>query len=209
MPNDQDAREAHGGAISLLSLQPDTTMQSAQLALPVNDRDHSLGPSNARVMLVEYGDFECPHCGRAHPIVQGVRRFMGEQLRFVYRHFPLTEAHPHAQSAAEASESAGAQGRFWEMHDILFGNQHALEDEDLIMYAARIGVDAQRVAQELAAGTWTKKVRDDFRSGVRSGVNGTPTFFINGVRYDGNWGDAAEFVQVLTDAATQVQAGAS
>ncbi len=209
MPNDQDAREAHGGAISLLSLQPDTTMQSAQLAVPVNDRDHSLGPSNAPVMLVEYGDFECPHCGRAHPIVQGVRRFMGEQLRFVYRHFPLTEAHPHAQSAAEASESAGAQGRFWEMHDILFGNQHALEDEDLIMYAARIGVDAQRVAQELAAGTWTKKVRDDFRSGVRSGVNGTPTFFINGVRYDGNWGDAAEFVQVLTDAATQVQAGAS
>ncbi|MDP9200503.1 MAG: DsbA family protein [Gemmatimonadota bacterium] len=184
-------------------------MQSAQLAVPVNDRDHSLGPSNAPVMLVEYGDFECPHCGRAHPIVQGVRRFMGEQLRFVYRHFPLTEAHPHAQSAAEASESAGAQGRFWEMHDILFGNQHALEDEDLIMYAARIGVDAQRVAQELAAGTWTKKVRDDFRSGVRSGVNGTPTFFINGVRYDGNWGDAAEFVQVLTDAATQVQAGAS
>jgi protein-disulfide isomerase len=134
---------------------------------------------------------------------------MGENLRFVFRHFPLVEMHPHAESAAEAAEAAGAQGRFWEMHDILFRNQHALDDEFLLLYAARIGVDAQRVARELAAGTWTKKVRDDFRGGVRSGVNGTPTFFINGFRYDGNWGDTAEFVQVLTDAATQVHVGAS
>jgi protein-disulfide isomerase len=141
--------------------------------------------------------------------MQGIRRYMGEQLRFVYRHFPLAEAHPHAQSAAEASEAAGAQGRFWEMHDILFRNQHALEPEDLLLYAARVGVDAQRVARELAMGAWTKKVRDDFRGGVRSGVNGTPTFFINGVRYDGNWSDAAEFVQVLTEVATQAHVGAS
>ena len=184
-------------------------MQSAQLFVPVNDRDHTLGPSNAPVTLVEYGDFECPHCGRAHPIVQNIRRFMGEQLRFVFRHFPLVEAHPHAESAAEASEAAGAQGRFWEMHDILFRNQHALDPEDLLVYAGRIGVDAQRVARELLAGSWTKKVRDDFRGGVRSGVNGTPTFFINGIRYDGNWADAADFVQVLTEAATQSHVGAS
>jgi protein-disulfide isomerase len=184
-------------------------MPSAHLAVPINDRDHTLGPTNAPVTLVEYGDFECPHCGRAHPIVQGIRRYMGDQLRFIYRHFPLVEAHPHAESAAEAAEAAGAQGRFWEMHDILFLNQHALESEDLLLYAAKIGVEAHRVARELAAGTWTKKVRDDFRGGVRSGVNGTPTFFINGLRYDGNWADTAEFAQVLTDAAAQVQIGAS
>ena len=127
---------------------------------------------------------------------------MGDNLRFVFRHFPLSEAHPHAQRAAEAAEAAGAQGHFWEMHDLLFHNQDALEDADLLAYAAQIGIDAQRVARELAAGTYAKKVRDDFRGGVRSGVNGTPTFFINGVRYDGNWSDTAEFMQALTDAAT-------
>jgi protein-disulfide isomerase len=190
-------------------LQPHTIMPLAQLAIPVGDRDHSLGPSNAPVTLVEYGDFECPHCGRAHPIVQGIRRYMGENLRFVFRHFPLVEMHPHAESAAEAAEAAGAQGRFWEMHDILYRNQQALDDEFLLLYAARIGVDAQRVARELATGTWTRRVRDDFRGGVRSGVNGTPTFFINGFRYDGNWADTAEFVQALTDAAAQVHVGAS
>jgi len=127
---------------------------------------------------------------------------MGDNLRFVFRHFPLSEAHPHAQRAAEAAEAAGAQGHFWEMHDLLFHNQDALEDADLLAYAAQIGIDAQRVARELAAGTYAKRVRDDFRGGVRSGVNGTPTFFINGVRYDGNWSDTAEFMQALTDAAT-------
>jgi protein-disulfide isomerase len=184
-------------------------MPLAHLAVPVNDRDHSIGPNNAPVTLVEYGDFECPHCGRAFPLVEGVRRYMGEQLRFVYRHFPLVEAHPHAQSAAEAAEAAGVQGRFWEMHHMLFLNQQSLEPEDLLLYATKIGVDAHRVARELGAGVWTKKVRDDFRGGVRSGVNGTPTFFINGVRHDGNWADAAEFVEVLGEAAAQVQVGAS
>jgi protein-disulfide isomerase len=183
-------------------------MQTAQLAVPVNERDHTLGPANAPVTLVEYGDFECPHCGRAHPIVQGIRRYMGEQLRFVYRHFPLAEAHPHAESAAEAAEGAGAQGRFWEMHDLLFRNQHALEPEDLLAYAVRIGVDAQRLARELAARTYARKVRDDFRGGIRSGVNGTPTFFINGLRYDGNWADAAEFIQALSEVAAQVHVAA-
>jgi len=183
-------------------------MQSAQLLVPVTERDHSIGPSNAVVTLVEYGDFECSFCRKAYSMLQGLRRYMGDNLRFVYRHFPLAEAHPHAQHAAEAAEAAGAQGKFWEMHDILFQSQDALEDEDLVMYAARIGIDFQRVSQELAAGAYTRRVRDDFRGGARSGVNGTPTFFINGARYDGNWGDANEFIQVLSDAASQVPAGA-
>jgi protein-disulfide isomerase len=183
-------------------------MESAQLMVPVTERDHTTGPANAPVTLVEYGDYECPHCRRAQPMVQGLLRNMGENLRFVFRHFPLGEAHPHSRRAAEAAEAAGAQGKFWEMHEILFHNQDALEDEDLIMYAAKIGIDFQRVSGELAAGTYTKRVRDDFRGGVRSGVNGTPTFFINGVRFDGNWGDPSEFIQALSNAASQVPAGA-
>jgi protein-disulfide isomerase len=184
-------------------------MATSTLTVPVNEHDHSIGPADAPVTLVEYGDYECPHCGRAHPLVQAIKRQLGDRLRFVYRHFPLTEAHPHAQTAAEAAEAAGAQGRFWQMHDTLFRNQQALYDEDLLLYAARIGVDVERFARELVAGTYVKKVRDDFRSGVRSGVNGTPTFFVNGERFDGNWTDPAEFVQVLLDAAALSHAGAS
>jgi len=179
---------------------------AATLDLPVGKRDHAQGPAGAPVTLVEYGDYECPHCGRAYPIVKQVQQRMGKRLRFVFRNFPLRESHPNAEHAAEAAEAAGAQGKFWEMHDILFHNQDALEDEDLIMYAARIGIDFQRVSQELAAGIYTRKVRDDFRGGVRSGVNGTPTFFINGSRFDGNWTDPNEFIQALSEAASQVQA---
>ena len=173
-------------------------MPSAQLVVPVSNNDHVAGPENAPITLVEYGDFECPHCGRAEPIVQGIRRYMGDRLRFVFRQFPLKEAHPHAEAAAEASEAAGAQGKFWEMHDTLFRNQRALDTKDLIDYAAEIGVDANRVAKELASGVYRRKVRDDFRGGIRSGVNGTPTFFINGSRLDGNWADTDEFLQALS-----------
>lgn len=176
-------------------------MQSAQLAVSVTDRDHSLGPRNAPVTLVEYGDFECAHCARAHPIVQGIRRYMGEDLRLVYRHFPLTAGHPHAVRAAEAAEAAGAQGKFWEMADSLFRSQNALDYKELLLHAARIGIDAGRVSRELIARVFARDVRDDLRGGIRSAVNCTPTFFINGIRYDGNWADAAEFIQVLSDAA--------
>jgi protein-disulfide isomerase len=186
-------------AVSQLVTEP--PMPHAQLSVPVSNRDHTAGPANAPVTLVEYGDFECPHCGRAEPIVQGIRRYMGDQLRFVFRHFPLAEAHPHAELAAESSEAAGAQGKFWEMHDVIFRNQDALEPADLLQYAADVGVDPQRMTQELAAGTHRGKVRDDFRGGIRSGVNGTPSFFINGFRYDGNWADTAGFLQALTEAA--------
>ena len=154
---------------------------------PVSDADHSIGPVNAPITLIEYGDFECPHCGRAHPIVREVRRRMGDSLRFVFRHFPLAEIHPHAMHAAEAAESAAVEGKFWEMHDMIFENQDALEDADLLLYAADLGLDTHRVARELEAGVHADRVRSDFRSGVRSGVNGTPTFFIDGERYDGPW----------------------
>ena len=157
------------------------------LVLPVGDRDHIQGPADAPATLVEYGDFECPNCRQAHPIVKRIQRRMGPRLRFAFRNFPLTELHPHAQHAAEVAEAAGAQGKFWEMHDRLFQRQFALDDEHLITYAEELGLDSGRVARELAARTYRGRVRDDFMSGVRSGVNGTPTFFINDVRHDQAW----------------------
>ena len=159
----------------------------AQLTPPVGPDDHAAGPANAPVTLVEYGDFQCPHCGRAYPIVKEVQRTLGSQLRFVFRNFPLSQIHPEAEHAAEAAEAAAAQNAFWQMHDRLFERQFALEDRNLVEYAAELGLDADRLRAALDAGTYTPNVRDDFMSGVKSGVNGTPTFFINGVRYDGAW----------------------
>jgi len=136
---------------------------------------------------VEYGDFQCPHCGRAYPIVKDIVRTLGANLRFVFRNFPLTRIHPEAEHAAEAVEAAGGQGAFWPMHDRLFERQFALDDDHLIEYATELGLNAERIRGELEAGTHGPRVRDDFMSGVKSGVNGTPTFFINGVRYDESW----------------------
>ncbi|MEA2639416.1 MAG: hypothetical protein QOF51_810 [Chloroflexota bacterium] len=175
------------------------TMDSPLLAVPISERDHMLGPANAPVSLVEYGDFECPYCGRAYPVVEEIRRRLGDRLCFVYRHFPLTQIHPHAQHAAEAAEAAGAQGRFWAMHGTLFENQHALTDADLARYAAAIGLDLARFTQEMEAGIYIPRVREDFLSGVRSGVNGTPTFFINGRRHDGG-ADLKSLVEAIVHA---------
>ena len=161
--------------------------ESAVLTLAVAGRDHTQGPAEAPVTLVEYGDYECPHCGRAYPIVKQVQHDMGAQLRFVFRNFPLQESHPHAEHAAEAAEAAGAQGKFWEMHDRLFERQFALDDENLLEYATELGLDAKRLGADLGARRFQPRVREDFRSGVASGVNGTPTFFINDARYDGEW----------------------
>lgn len=157
------------------------------LTIPVTAADHTLGPASAPVTLVEYGDFECPHCRRAHPIVREVRARLGSRLRFVFRNFPLTTVHPHAEHAAEVAEAAGARGKFWEMHDRLFERQFALQDEDLVDYARDLGLDADVVAGELRAHNYKGKVRDDFMGGVKSGVNGTPTFYVNGVRFDDSW----------------------
>jgi protein-disulfide isomerase len=176
-------------------------MHTAQTVVPLSDRDHIAGRPTAPVILIEYGDFESSACARAHPIVQAAQRELGDILCFVYRHFPLTARHPHAQLAAEAAEAAGAQGRFWPMHDILFRHQNALELDDLLDYAERAGANPIRVAGELAAGTHTQKVLDDARGGLRSGVHDTPTFFVNGTRYEGVWADQASFVGMLARAA--------
>jgi protein-disulfide isomerase len=157
------------------------------LALEVGPRDHIQGPADAPVTLVEYGDYECPFCGRAHHVVKEIQRRMAGNLRFVFRHFPLTNVHEHAEVAAEAAEAAGAQGKFWKMHDTLYENQTALDDEDLLAYAELVGLNVPRFAAELAEHIHAPRVREDFLSGVRSGVNGTPTFFINGVRHDGSY----------------------
>lgn len=158
-----------------------------RLTQPVSDRDHAIGPADAPVTLVEYGDYECPHCGRAFPIVQQVRRELGDRLRFAFRNFPLTQIHDHAELAAEVAEAAGAQGKFWPMHEWLFRHQFDLEGEVLLEGAGELGLDVTRIRRELADGTHRDRVREDFATGIRSGVNGTPTFFINGGRHDASF----------------------
>jgi protein-disulfide isomerase len=139
------------------------------------------------VVLVEFGDYECPYCGRAYPIVHELQERLGQDIRYVFRHFPITTIHPHSQKAAEAAEAAAAQGKFWQMHHLLFSHQQALEEADLLGYAAQTGLDVGRFLHELQAGVYAERVREDFLSGVRSGANATPTFFIDGLRYDGAW----------------------
>ena len=156
-----------------------------RLTVPVSARDHHRGPIHAASQLLEYGDFECPFCGAMHPLVQAIQEAMGQKLCFAFRNFPLANMHPHAESAAEAAEAAAAQGNYWGMHDQLFENQEALEYENLAEYAETLGLDSSRLINEVLAHAHEKRVREDFASGVRSGVNGTPTYFINGVRYDG------------------------
>jgi protein-disulfide isomerase len=164
-----------------------TPQTHTQLAVPVNAQDHSRGPKDAPITLVEYGDFECPHCGQAHYQLQELEKAIGESMRLVFREFPLTTVHPHAAQAAEAAESAGAQRKFWPMHDVLFENQDALAEEDLLQYAAAIDLDVEQFARDLIQERFAPRVREHFMGGVRSGVNGTPTFFINGVRHDGGF----------------------
>ena len=176
---------------------PGDNSEPALVAEVDANRDHLLGSLNSPVVLVEYGDFECPHCRRARHTVNQLRKELGQNLCFVFRHFPLSQIHPHAEGAAEAAEAAAAQGRFWEMHEALFDHQDDLEDQSLSEYAARIGIDVKRFAMDLEEGKFTPRVREDFMSGVRSGVNGTPTFFINGRRHDGP-PDAASMLQAIT-----------
>ena len=152
----------------------------------VTERDHVSGPQSAPVTMVEYGNFECIHCGSAHPEIKKVRKLLGDSLRFVFRHFPTVRTHPHSLRAAEAAEAAGAQEKFWEMHDELFTHQQALEDQDLARYARRIGLDAERFARDMAENTFLKQIEADYeRSLFDEHVTGTPTFYINEVRYTG------------------------
>jgi protein-disulfide isomerase len=156
-----------------------------RLAAPVSERDHVQGPATARVTIVEYGDYECPYCRAAQPIVQELRTLLGDDLRYVFRHFPLTRVHPNAERAAEAAEAAGAQDRYFEMHALLFERQDALGSDNLQRYAQELGLDTSRFGDELASHAHVPRIRDDFRSGRASGVGGTPTFFIDDARYDG------------------------
>ena len=160
------------------------------LAAPVTERDHAIGPADAPVTLVEYGDLECPYCGQAEPVI---RELLGEfgDLRYVWRHLPLTDVHPHAELAAEAAEAAGAQGNFWEMHDLLLHNQDALEQRDLLRYAGELGLDLERFGDDLRRHAYAGRVAEDVDSADLSGVSGTPTFFINGRRHYGAYDIAA------------------
>ena len=161
----------------------------AKLTMPVSQRDHIQGgDSAAQATLVEYGDYECPYCGQAYPIVKEVQKRLKNKLRFVFRNFPITQIHPHAQQAAEAAEAASAQNKFWDMHDYLFEHQKALDNVDLEQYAKKIQIgNISTFKNELGQHVYASRVREDFLSGVRSGVNGTPTFFINGIRHDDSW----------------------
>ncbi len=160
---------------------------STKLAPTISEQDHRRGPIDAPVTFVEYGDYQCPHCRQAQSVVWDLQERLGDRFCYVYRHFPISTAHPNAQQAAEAAEAAGAQGKFWEMHDHLYDHQAALGDEQLVQYAAELGLDTERFQRELTEHVYADRVRQDFLSGVRSGVNGTPTFYINGERYDGPW----------------------
>lgn len=162
-------------------------MSTAHLEIPVGVDDHSRGPVDAPITLVEYGDYECPYCGEAKPIVDEIRTTFGDSLRFVFRNLPLAQVHPHAWRAAEMAEAVELQGAFWPMHDLLYEHQGALNEEDLESYAVTAGADIERLRADLASGAPLQRVERDFEGAVRSGANGTPTFFVNGARYDGTW----------------------
>lgn len=163
-----------------------TKTGEARLTMEVAARDHAQGPSDALVTLVEYGDYQCPHCRLVYYNIKELQERLGDRIRYVYRHLPVSTIHSQAQLAAEAAEAAGAQGKFWEMHDILYKHDQ-LDREHILDYAREIGLDMDRFSAELDDGVYAEKVLEDFENGIRSGANGTPTFFINGERYDGAW----------------------
>ena len=152
-----------------------------------NNEDHIQGDVNATITLVEYGDYQCPHCGHAYPIIKEVQQKLGDQLKFVFRNFPLANIHPEATQAAIATEAAALQGKYWEMHDIVFENQKRLHYNAILEYANAVGLDIEQFEQDMQSEELSQKVEQHFESGVRSGVNGTPTFFINGDKYNGDW----------------------
>ena len=162
---------------------------------PVREWDHVKGPEDAEFTLVEYGDYECPDCGCLFETLQALQSELSSRLRLVYRHYPMSGVHKQAQMAAEAAEAAGAQGRFWEMHDILFQHQHALKRDDLVRFAAQLDLDVDRFKRELKQETYAGRVRKNFIAGVQNGVNGTPGLFLNGVRQQGVFDEA--FVRAL------------
>jgi protein-disulfide isomerase len=185
------------GLFRLISHLPDT-IRARQIAATAEeimdlsddvdpDRDHIRGADDAPVTLVEYGDYECPYCGQAEAVVRELLVSFGHDLRYVWRHLPLNEVHPNAHAAAEAAEAAGAQGAFWEMHDRLFEHQDELTTVDLLLHAEALGLDADRVRNELDLHTYDQRLAEDVTSADASGVVGTPTFFVNGKRHHGDY----------------------
>ena len=158
---------------------------SATLTQPVSARDHAEGPADAPLALVEYGDYQCPYCGAAYPVVKRLQKTLGKKLRFVFRNFPLTQSHPYALIAAETAEAAALQGKFWEMHDLLFEQQASLDPDIITRWAEGLGLDLERLGNAIGHGDVEERIREDRQSGIRSGVNGTPTFFVNGTRFEG------------------------
>jgi len=161
----------------------------------ISAKDHIQGNENSSVTIVEFGDYQCPHCGAAYPIIKEIQDAFGDQVSFVFRNFPLSESHQYATIAAQAAEAAAIQGKFWEMHDAIYEQQHNLDEDFLIKLSKELGLDADQFKQDLAADTVKEKVENDFESGIRSGVNGTPTFFVNGERFDGGATDLYEMLK--------------
>jgi protein-disulfide isomerase len=162
-----------------------STNNPMNLTIPISKTDHAIGSPDAPITLVEYGDYECPDCLNAQPIVKELRARLGERLRFVFRHFPRSSVHPRASVAAMAAEAAGEQGRFWDMHESLFKHQKDLENVDFTHLALQLGLEVYRFGREMESNAWARRVREHFDGGETSGVRGTPTFFINGRRYAG------------------------
>ncbi len=160
--------------------------ESATLTPPVSARDHAAGLADAPLTLVEYGDYQCPYCGAAYPVVKRLQKTLGKKMQFVFRNFPLTQMHVYALIAAETAEAAALQGKFWEMHDLLFEQQAFLDPDVIPLWAERIGLNLEQLGNDIRQGIPEKRIKEDRQSGIRSGVNGTPTFFINGIRYDGS-----------------------
>jgi len=159
------------------------------LKQPVTEKDHIQGPPDFAVTLLEYGDYQCPYCGEAYPIVKRVQEKFATSLRFVFRNFPLTNVHPYAEIGAEIAESSSAQGKFWEMHDFLYEHQSSLANPEFFLNYAQenLGLDSDRMRKEISSHAHLPEIKEDFMTGVRSGVNGTPTFFINGLRHNGDY----------------------
>jgi protein-disulfide isomerase len=171
------------------------------LVIPVSDTDHAQGPADAPVTLVEYGDYQCPYCGAAYHVIKAVQKRLGNKLRFVFRNFPLNQAHPHAELAAEAAEAAGAQGKFWEMHDAIYENQAQLGQALIETLVDRLDLNADTFESDLESRKFQSRVKRDFMGGVRSGVNGTPSLFIDGERYDERWDEEGLTAALLKAAA--------
>ena len=172
-------------------------IERQRLTQPVASRDHARGPESAPVTLVEYGDFECPHCGAAYPVLADLQQRFADRLRFVFRHFPLTNVHPHAQAAAEASEWAAGQDRFWQLHDRIYETQKQLSQPHLARLVGELGLDGSSLSRMLEEHLFFVRVKEDFFNGIKSGVKGTSAFFLNDVRHEGDASSLAAAIEAL------------